>query len=948
MNARKTEKPPFPFREKNGMSLPQKKLLAICIGALFAQYGASVAYAQSAFGDSAVGVDTVMGNALNLPGRPTVPQASAEDGYDTVRRTPTGQLHGIPIDRSNEDAKKTESGWIFSGITEFGLLGWSPDAKYSKFREYKDLSTGLKLNYFDLEADKPDDAYFVRATGGGVGQNDQFYDLQAGRYNSWRVRAFYNETPHVFSDTFKPIFNPNLSTLNGRAYETLNPAYGSAAVNPAIAQNPITLGLPADQEVALIRKKAGMRVDFTLSEAWKVYASATQEKREGARPYGFMGVEGVEPIDYKTSDFLTGVQYFKDKTAVNLRASLSLFQNDIKQLYVRNSTTADVGAYPVTALANIFTYTYTLPPDNTAISLKGDGSQRFDFWNSKLTGGFSWTSSRNNDSLRMPLDPSFLANGTAMGAGLGTAADWNGVNGCPMSRCDSDLRVDSRLYNLGWSMDPRDDLTVRAGFRRYEDKNKSPTFYAANPLLGGANATSFGVPFSGFFNTAVAFSTPASNTLAGFTGAGPSYFSPPRSDRQTNYTLSSQYSFSNTQSVDLALEREDYSHTYRERDKTWEDKIKASYVNRDLGIDSLTLRASLEGDRKRGSFYDPLVTTRPLASFMTLNGLPYSRSALQWMINTANATPGGAGTIALPGGGTYTLAQLQTAILGNNGSGGQANSGGFMKIDQADRNQAIFNGRLNYAAREDLDLGLSLQMKRIKYPANNFGLEKDDQDSVNLDATYQPAFGTQITAYYSRQNGKQRSIENYGYSNANNAAFSAATLLTYVQGICGALVSSNVDCWLNNSRDPSADVVVDTTTTTDVFGLSAMQDFGWAKMGLTYNYMRGKTSIDHQYWANGGAALTAAQQATLAQSGDYPDMTTTMQSIEFNIVKDINKWLTARFMYRYENFRTQDWHYDYLSGPYGVTNGYAGYTPADFGPANYHINVIGFFLQYKL
>ncbi|MDR2014483.1 MAG: MtrB/PioB family outer membrane beta-barrel protein, partial [Azoarcus sp.] len=736
----KTQKPLLPLGGGKEMGRPQRKLLAICVGAAFMPCIAGVAWA-----DSAVGVDTASGNALNPPGRVTIPYLSAADSYDTVRRSPTGQLYGIPYAQPDPEAERTINGWLYSGNFEFGFLGGSPDAKYSKFREYKDLKKGLSLNYFDFAANNPDTANFIQVFGGGVGQNDQFYSLQFGHYNDWRVRAFYNETPHVFSDTFKPIY-----LLNGN-HEKLNPLYGTDAytnvgitgANPFLT-SPVTQSLPADQEVSLIRKKAGMRADWTPSKSWRFYVNTTYEKRDGERPFGFMAVEGVEPIDYKTSDLMAGIQYFQGKTAVNLRASLSIFQDDIKQLYVDSPLVEREVPYPVGALNQIYTFIYTPPPNNKAASIKGDVLRRFDFWNSRFTGTVSWTTSRNNDSLRMPLNPGFLANDTAMAAG-GTAADWNGVNGCPMSRCKSDLRVDSKLYLLGWTMDPTDDLTLRANARRYENDNKSPIFYAANPLLmGSPNATLYGVPFSGFFNTANAFSAPLNN-LGAFTAAGPSYFSPPRSDTQTNYTLSGEYLFARKQALDLSYEREDFSHTYRERKETWEDKIKATYVNRGL-FDDATLRTSWEVDKKRGSFYDPLVTTRPLASFMTLNGLPYSRDALKWMItnaDTAAVLPSG---IPVP-----TLAQMQTAILGNNGSGGQANGGDFMKIDQADRGQEVINTRLNWSVREDFDLGLSLQMQWIDYPHNNFGLQKNNQNSINLDANYQPSSSTQITAFYSRQ-----------------------------------------------------------------------------------------------------------------------------------------------------------------------------------------------------
>jgi hypothetical protein len=935
------------YGEKKPMSPLKKKLLAGCIGAIFAQCSVTVAYAQSAFTNSAVGVDTALGNALNPPGRSNLPNVFSDDGYDTVRRTPTGQLYGIPIDRADEGENKAENGWLYSGTIDIGVLGGSANAKYSKYNEYKDLQKGFGLNYFSFMGEDPKAGYFINGYGGAVGNKDQFYDMQAGHYNDWKIKAFYTEIPHVFSDTFKPLY-----VYSGGNHEYLNPAYGTATAGAnatAWMNNPVTQSLAADQEVSLVRKRMGLRGDWTALHSLKFYATATNEKREGARPYAFMGMEGVEPIKYNTSDFAAGMQYFDGKAAANLRTTLSVFQNDIKQLYVDNPIVARGAGYPVAGIANIYSYIYTLPPDNKAASIKGDGSYQFDWQNLKLTGGVSWGTSRNNDSLRMPLDPNFLTNGTAMAAG-GTAADWNGTNGCPMSRCDSDLRVDSTLYNLGFSLDPTDNLTVRGNARQYENKNKSPIYYSANPLLMGTpNSTLFGVPFSGFFNTAAAFSAPVNALGAGgnggtalgtFTNTGPSYFSPPRSDKTNNYTLSGEYTFARTQAVDLSWERENLHQTWRERDNTHEDKYKLTYVGRNF-FDSVTVRTSIEHDQKRGGFYDPLVTTRPLASFMMLNGLPYSRAALQSMIATAMVNP--AAINVLPGGGKYTFADVKTAILGNNGTGGQGNTGGFMKIDEADRDQNIFNGRLGYSPTENIDLGLSLQIRKTEYPNNNFGALKDDQNSINLDTTYQPSTDTQISAYYSRQYGKQVNIENYGLDPNTGAAYLAANMNTKLIGMCGDLNTGNIDCWLNNALNPAANVKVQTKSTTDVFGLSLAQSFGWARVGFNYVYMRGNTSIVHQYSMNGGTALTVVQQGILAQYGDWPSMQTTMQTFEFNVVKDLTKRLTTRLMYRFETLHNKDWHYD-NSLLFNQTN----FAAADYGPQNYRVNILGFFLMYKL
>src|SRR5450830_276843 len=178
---------------------PRMKMLAVSIGVALAQWGGS------ALADSSTGVDMANGNALNPPGRSSVPRTLAEDGPDTVRHSPTGQLYGMPYDRSDERTK-TESGWEYTGSIEAGVLGGDASNKSSQFRQYKDLKNGGYLNFFEVEADKPETGKFITAYGGGTGQNDQFYDLEFGRYNDWEVKLFYNETIHVFSDNWKLLY----------------------------------------------------------------------------------------------------------------------------------------------------------------------------------------------------------------------------------------------------------------------------------------------------------------------------------------------------------------------------------------------------------------------------------------------------------------------------------------------------------------------------------------------------------------------------------------------------------------------------------------------------------------------------------------------------------------------------------------------------------------------
>jgi hypothetical protein len=221
------------LRSSSMNTRPRMKLLAVSVGVAVAQWG-SVA----AFADSAVGVDMAKGNAMNPPGRSSVPRPVADDGYDTVRRSPSGQLYGVPYDLETETTK-TDGGWDYAGVIEAGALGGDADTKNALYRKYKDLKNGAYINYFELEADKPDTAQHMSVVGGGTGQADQFYGMEVGRYNDWELHLFYNETLHVFSSNWRSLMDGegtgNLTMPSSIAMPTMSSATVPGAFAPATA-----------------------------------------------------------------------------------------------------------------------------------------------------------------------------------------------------------------------------------------------------------------------------------------------------------------------------------------------------------------------------------------------------------------------------------------------------------------------------------------------------------------------------------------------------------------------------------------------------------------------------------------------------------------------------------------------------------------------------------------
>jgi hypothetical protein len=970
---------------KNGIHM---KKIVVCIGIALAQFEAG-----SALADSAVGVDTALGNALNPPGRTSVPREVDPDGVDTVRRSPTGQLYGVPAIPPTQSQSK--SGWNYNGGIEAGVLGVGDEgkdnnAKAAQFRQYKDLKSGLYLNYFEAEADKPDAARFFQVFGGGTGQGDQFYGVQFGRYNDWKLKTFYNETTHVFADTWKSLYSgegsgtlntgltmptrvitgsptagtgactaalpcwsygaviysnaTSLAAINGTtgtpnattgviATSTGIGATGAAQSNMAKAISDKLKNTPYS-ELSLVRKKGGVRGDITLTNRWKGFASYNLEKRNGSRPFamndGNVSTEIAEPIDYNTHDFLVGLAYNDPLNQANLRASASMFRNNISTLNVQYALLGVATSNGVIQHA-----TFDLPPDNEAYNVKGEFARNLpNLYKGRFTASAAYGTNRQNDALLAPISAAQNADLAAAGvttltnanpgypANTALVSNWNTV--AALSQSTGNQRIDTKLLDLGLSIEPKDALSMKGSYRYYETDNKGG-YIAYNPLTGQFGRGPGTGNGTGAFDTAVGIGSSAScYTLPGYpavpgcsaaapvSGVNVPVFGQARSTKQTNYGITADYDLTRTSSLNGAVEREEFNRNFRERAKTWEDKVKLGYVNRALG--NSTLRVSYENDNKRGGEY----------RYRTFEDLGTGLPGLDVATLVANAG-------LTVGGVTYPAL---------NANFFNRYSFYMRKYDQADRNQEILNTRLNLLAREDLDIGINLQLKRANFPNSFYGLKKDNQDSAGLEFNYQPSSERTITAFYNYQDATKAMQLNSGVAGA--AACTASNIALYGYAAC-----SDTTTGLDGSR-PFTDIwTSETKDINNTLGLGLQNDFGFVRLGIDYSYSESSTHINYNFGSTAFSATPANNTAMALLAGSaLPDMTTLQNTITLNLVKPINKKSSVRLLYRYEEMKIKDWHYDGVIT--GAMAAYDGNTLLlDAGPQNYHVSVVGLLYQLK-
>jgi hypothetical protein len=870
----------------------------------------------SPLADSAVGTGTVLGNAMNPAPDPTQPQ---DPDWSTAKHTPTGQLFKIPFAVTKAgDTKKTVSGWEYSGQLEIGFIKGDDDERNAQYRMYQDVENGTYVNNLSLQLKKPGSGHYVELTAGSAGRDDQYYGLQFGRYNDWKVKIFFAEIPHVFTDSYKSLW-----TGVGTGNLTLLPALTPGGTVSTAADNANVIAVAtsvAPSTLGLMRKKGGIRIDKTISETWKAYLSYSLERREGARPFGAIWgnnpgtapIEIPEPIDYTTHDILAGVQHVDTVNVFNLRLSASIFDNNIDTLTFQEPyRIAPPGG--VTTIPSAGAYTqgrFDLTPSSQAYNGRAEYTRLLpDFYHGSFTAVLSGGTWRQNDHL---IPYTAIPDVNTVNVTLLDGGAWDTVGS--LSRPDANTRIDTYLVDLTLSLNPIPDLNVKGNARYYAVENKTPSFLAVNPnaIYIDTDAATPGNQSGGLTLNGVTgvwgrpINDGSGQSILLGTNANPSGNIPIRSNlyssEQFRFGPTADYTLTGTSTLSATAEREITDREHRERKRTWEDKYKLGYVNRGLG--DTTVRASYEYDLRRGSKY---VTN-------------YYDDVLSSALEPMPTAPG---------------SNVTTWALRNNG--------GFRTLDLADRNQGIGNIRIDTMVRANLNAGVSFQSKRSTYPDSNYGRTKSGLTTANVDLSYQPSPYRNLYAFYSYQQGEiaQASIAPSGAP------------VTIGQEISLGVITPDNAAELGSAPGGTYYPLANawTATSTDrnhVVGLGLKQEIGRATLNVDYSYTTARTRIAYTYTPGSGAISVA--NAVFAGTR-LPDIATDINYLDATLRFQLTSTLSCRFVYRYQREAIRDWHYQNLnSTPVVIASPAAAPTAVilDGGPQNYNVNRFGIIFQIKL
>jgi hypothetical protein len=943
---------------KRTLTTRRHRPLAVLVGLALAQWAAGPARA-----DSGAGVDTSLANALNPTGQNnTRPKDPDGLGAAEHSRSPTGFMYPYPWDYPTPN--KTDSGWLLNANVEFGGLAVRGDRNFAKFREYKDLRSGFYVNNFSLQAEKPADAFYVEVLGGGLQRDDQFVGVTTGRYNAWKLKTFYNETPHVFTSNYRNLWSgTGTGTLTLIRPLVAGPPAPATVLSTEAAVRAAVESAP-DSTLSLIRKKGGARLDVMLPGDWKAYASYTNERREGSRPFGMIfgggggagSMEVPESINYNTHDFLAGAQWGNARTQLNLQASASMFRNHLDSQTIENAWFVA----PANGLASYPNGQFAGYPDNNAYTLKAEFAYAMpEFARSRFTAVLLNTTTRQDDKLIASVPQ---GQGTAVVNGV-AGGNWNSVDS--LSRDHSDARIDSRLVDLGFALVPLEGLDVKAKLRHYQTKNDTE-YFACNPLTGQWGRLINNGSAAVIAGPATTADNPVGTTAAGYDAArcnlaavqalgllpangNTTIRNTPYAYKQTNASLGADYRLTMRQSMNLSVERENFDREHRERDKTWEDRIKLGYVNRD--VFGGTVRMSVEQAKKRGSTYNP----DPYEEFYSASLAGIDPATGRYRVPTAI--------------GTNVTSWIHVQPL-------------HRKFDLADRDITVFNLRFNYAIREDLDFGLALQLKDTKYPNSEYGRKgKWQQNSINADVNWQPSPELNVYGFLTLQNGQinQAGIQTNGCvigntyyyksdgsistltpaqvaanTNPLTPAQMAAGITTVAQntvtganweGLCGG-GASPTNPLFNTGRGWT----VQQKDSNNTAGVGMRWDFGKGRVDANYAWSYGRTRFNYTYNGSGlglqSGAPTPAQQIVLDQiNSGLPDQVLQTNAFDASLLLPLDKTTAVRVLLRHEIGKYRDPHYDGVPAnrvPYATANPGAY---LDGGPQDYKVSVFGVMYQ---
>ena len=248
----------------------------------------------------------------------------------------------------------------------------------AKFNEYKDIRDGI---YSDAKIKYDDNQYFVDFYSRNMFFDTQRYNLEGGKWGSFKFNIDYNELPHNITYDAKTMYS-GVGTAN-LTYPAHPPSTDTSAWNKF------------DYSTKRKNYSAGFNLD--LLKPFSLDFSAARDEQAGIYPIGVAGtspggiaIELPAPIDYRTDSFNLLAGYARNPLFISMGYYYSNFTNSNTSLNFRNPATNNTASVMDT---------YSLPPDNRYYKVNLKGALKLPL-NSKFNIDLATASAKSDALLR--------------------------------------------------------------------------------------------------------------------------------------------------------------------------------------------------------------------------------------------------------------------------------------------------------------------------------------------------------------------------------------------------------------------------------------------------------------------------------------------------------------------------------------------------------------------
>jgi len=613
---------------------------------------------------------------------------------------------------------------------EFGSLYSSQNS--ARFGQYNGLNDGgfYGLGSFDVRGgegydDSKNSALRWNLNGSNLGTTSRTVDGSVSDQGKWKVNLGYDELQHNITNTYQTPLQGSVGGNNFTLPSNFGPI-GTTAVPNTRSLNSTQLGAFNTEKESVSRKNGSISTAYTFNESLSAQIDYNHLDQSGAK---LIGTGSMGGINVGTGSGSAG--YKGTNEAVNILMNPTSYQTD--NVNAALNWRGDKGHLTGGYYGSIFHDDYNSLNWQNAVVTPGTGTCAgancytnntmstapsnslhqanltggYNFTpTTKLAGGFSYGYNQQNSAFA----PTNIAqvNGTYANMMWGAGLPGASLNGV-VETTHGDLKLTNQSIK---------DLTLTAGFKFNERDNRTDSSIYQFKAINDALATNVS-------------NVPVATT--NYTGVNTPY-----SNSKTQYEASAAYRLTKAQNINLAYDHESV--------RRWCDSVA-------IGAAQCVASPASEED-KIGLTYR--LKARDDVNFNA--GYTYANRRADVSNFQANA-------------GNYGITSLVTSTAtGSADSGFNAgNFLGYAAFPYANRNQNLGKAGVNWQVTQKLDLGLNGRYTYDSYDAA-LGVQNGHTAGVNVDATYNYAENSSVSAYWNWQNGQRNMRSGIGGANGNTSA----------------------------------------------------------------------------------------------------------------------------------------------------------------------------------